>query len=358
MKNKLKEMKGITLIALVITIIVLLILAGVSIATLTGENGILTQATNAKNKTKEAEADEIFKLIANEWKIEKAKGTSLDAFLEEKEEEYGITATADGDGYILEYNGEEIKIDSNGDLTEIEETLEAGLYDENDNLVADWDTLVNTYGFDIEKDGEMPIDTPGDLLNNIAELETGEKLIIDDDITKIGNFGLCNSNLKEIIMQDSVTSIGTCAFMFCTNLTSITISNNITEIPSQAFHGCTNLININIPDGVSEIEWFAFGYCTNLTSITIPDSLISIEHQVFSRCESLSIIYIPSNVESIGYEGGTAPFYGCSSELKIYCGASEAQSGWVTGWNYYSETDTLDVTYGITREQYEALIVE
>ena len=53
-----KKEKGITLIALVITIILLLILAGVSIAMLTGENGILTQAQNAKNKTEEAEAKE------------------------------------------------------------------------------------------------------------------------------------------------------------------------------------------------------------------------------------------------------------------------------------------------------------
>ena len=47
--------KGITLIALVITIIVLLILAGVSIAMLTGQNGILTQASNAKSDTAKAE---------------------------------------------------------------------------------------------------------------------------------------------------------------------------------------------------------------------------------------------------------------------------------------------------------------
>ena len=53
-----KKEKGITLIALVITIIVLLILAGVTIAMLTGENGILTQAQNAKNRTAEAEAQE------------------------------------------------------------------------------------------------------------------------------------------------------------------------------------------------------------------------------------------------------------------------------------------------------------
>ena len=58
MTNKIKTNKGITLIALVITIIVLLILAGVSIAMLTGDNGILTQAQNAKNKTAEAEAEE------------------------------------------------------------------------------------------------------------------------------------------------------------------------------------------------------------------------------------------------------------------------------------------------------------
>ena len=50
--------KGITLIALVITIIVLLILAGVSIAMLTGQNGILTQASNSKDKTSAAEVAE------------------------------------------------------------------------------------------------------------------------------------------------------------------------------------------------------------------------------------------------------------------------------------------------------------
>ena len=57
-EKQLKSNKGITLIALVITIIVLLILAGVSIAMLTGQNGILTQAQNAKNRTEEAQADE------------------------------------------------------------------------------------------------------------------------------------------------------------------------------------------------------------------------------------------------------------------------------------------------------------
>ena len=60
--EKTKELKrrqtGITLIALVITIIVLLILAGVSIATLTGNNGILTQANQAKENNNSAAVKE------------------------------------------------------------------------------------------------------------------------------------------------------------------------------------------------------------------------------------------------------------------------------------------------------------
>ena len=61
-----KQEKGITLIALVITIIVLLILAGISIASLTGENGILKQAETAQEETKKAQYQEILELIGEE----------------------------------------------------------------------------------------------------------------------------------------------------------------------------------------------------------------------------------------------------------------------------------------------------
>ena len=68
LKNLKKANNGITLIALVITIIVLLILAGVSIAMLTGENGILTQANNANKQTEIAQAKERAKLDILEWR--------------------------------------------------------------------------------------------------------------------------------------------------------------------------------------------------------------------------------------------------------------------------------------------------
>ena len=59
-----KSTKGITLIALVVTIIILLILSGVSIAMLTGNNGILSQAGRAKDRTREEGAREKIQLEA------------------------------------------------------------------------------------------------------------------------------------------------------------------------------------------------------------------------------------------------------------------------------------------------------
>lgn len=68
--------KGITLIALVITIIVLLILAGISIAMLTGENGILNKATTAKENTVAADEKEKVSLAYNDVLADKLDGTS------------------------------------------------------------------------------------------------------------------------------------------------------------------------------------------------------------------------------------------------------------------------------------------
>lgn len=65
--------KGITLIALVITIIVLLILAGISIAMLTGDNGLLTKASDAKIKNTHAKVYESMQLAANSYYIEKTQ---------------------------------------------------------------------------------------------------------------------------------------------------------------------------------------------------------------------------------------------------------------------------------------------
>ena len=84
---KTKE-SGITLIALVVTIIVLLILAGVSIAMLTGENGILNQASKAKEETEIGKYKEALDVIRPGLEVEKAiGGLTEEEYLNRYEEE-------------------------------------------------------------------------------------------------------------------------------------------------------------------------------------------------------------------------------------------------------------------------------
>ena len=111
-----KREKGITLIALVITIIVLLILAGVTIATLTGDNGILTKAGDAKTQTEQAKEDENLKIaIAGSYGTDgKLNLKDLKDNLENQKIPY-----TDSDKFPLEVtvNGEKKKIDANGNVT-------------------------------------------------------------------------------------------------------------------------------------------------------------------------------------------------------------------------------------------------
>ncbi len=75
-----RNQKGITLIALVITIIVLLILAGVSIAMLTGQNGILTQAGNAQDQTRDAQIKEAISLAVSTINADLADDVTADVY--------------------------------------------------------------------------------------------------------------------------------------------------------------------------------------------------------------------------------------------------------------------------------------
>lgn len=96
-----KDVKGITLIALVITIIVLLILAAVSIAMLTGENGLLKKATKAKEENKLAQAKEQINLMLQEYRIERDTGSnkSFENFLQEKKNDKKIDGYEKNENY-------------------------------------------------------------------------------------------------------------------------------------------------------------------------------------------------------------------------------------------------------------------
>ena len=139
-KQKLKESKGITLIALVITIIVLLILAGVTIATLTGDNGILKKAGDAKTQTEQAKEDENLKIaIAGSYGTD-GKLNLKD--LKDNLKNQGIKYT-DSKEFPLEVtvNGEKKKIDANGNIIESIQSLKT-----KGTVFKDTTTLEDTYG--------------------------------------------------------------------------------------------------------------------------------------------------------------------------------------------------------------------
>ena len=121
MKNKLKKQlkinKGITLIALVITIIVLLILAGVTIATLTGDNGILTKAQNSKEKNAQKTVEEQINLAVQASRINEGLVINKEILEQEltnngieitksENDELPWTVKKDGYVYTISENGE------------------------------------------------------------------------------------------------------------------------------------------------------------------------------------------------------------------------------------------------------------
>lgn len=185
------------------------------------------------------------------------------------------------------------------------------------------------------------------------------------------------TKIVNLIVSDSVTSIGYSAFAGCSSLESITIPcavrkgpfyypfgdmfsqssydggvattqyyynyNGLTQgsityyIPSSlksvtvtgdilygAFYNCTGLTSITINDGVTSIGDDAFRNCTGLTSITIPDSVTSIGLQVFWGCIGLTSVTIGGGVTNIG----TYAFRECTGLTSITIPNSVASIGY------------------------------
>ena len=116
-----------------------------------------------------------------------------------------------------------------------------------------------------------------------------------------------NTEIKDLVIPNNVTSIGDYTFFGCSSFTSVSISKNVTSIGFGAFYNCSGLTSINIPNSVTSIGVNAFNGCHGLTSVTIPNSLTSISGGTFMNCAGLTSITIGNSVTSIG----DAAFNGC-----------------------------------------------
>lgn len=126
------------------------------------------------------------------------------------------------------------------------------------------------------------------------------EILIPDSITTIGDYAFSGCNYaKEITIPDSVTSIGVCTFTSCENLETVKLSENITVIKYETFSGCKNLKNVVIPDGVTKIESKAFQACEGLERIVIPDSVTEIGGDLFMSCKGLNYVKLSENLARI-----------------------------------------------------------
>lgn len=313
---KVKSGKGITLIALVITIIVLLILAGVSIATLTGDNGILTRAQEAKNKTEEAQKDEENILSSYEDKINEYAGIDWDTVLANAQKHpEQKTSTAIGVGT----DGRAV----NMDLWECT-LLEDGTYALNDSdSVAITGTRTAGYTGNIvdgkiegtipqyikdESDGSfIEVTSIQWLFYQKTELATSPK--IPDTITNMYNtFNGCTNLITVGEIPDSVTNMqGT--FNGCTSLTTVTSLPNNLENMSYTFQNCSKLITVcDIPNNVTNME-ATFLKCTSLIIAPEISSSVTNMHLTFQNCTNLTTVgIIPNSVINM-----QSTFNGCTN---------------------------------------------
>ena len=149
------------------------------------------------------------------------------------------------------------------------------------------------------------------------------------EVVAIGNGAFEDrTDLRTVMIPDSVTEIGSCAFNNCTNLSNVTLSQNLKYMEGRAFGSCEKITKIEIPkslewcgstlydygpfgdctglktvifeNGTTEISSHLFEKCTGLEEINIPDSVTEIEDSAFSGCVNLSKVNIPDTVTIIG----------------------------------------------------------
>lgn len=246
------------------------------------------------------------------------------------------------DGNSYDYSVSDILLSENDYCT----TIEPGLYNSSNTLIASWDDLVNTYGLIIDKDytyntgaetdNTVSSSSGTNVLNTYA-LSTGVKLVIKEGITYIGtNSFRGNTTLQTIIFPKSLKEIGNYAFRNDSNqgnITNITfnIKSNLEKIGRTAFMGNYKIEELFIPKSVKEIggnafrgmnltgninrlEKLVFGYNSSLETIgdssfssntkikyiNFPSKLTLIDDFAFQYCFSLEEIFIPKSVTKIG----------------------------------------------------------
>ena len=102
------------------------------------------------------------------------------------------------------------------------------------------------------------------------------------------------SLIKEVVIDNGITSIGSRSFEYYSNILNVKISNSVTSIESYAFKSCLSLKNIEIPSSVISISDYAFDYCEKLEIVSFFGIIQpSCSNTSFNKCDKLQSIKVP-----------------------------------------------------------------
>lgn len=302
--NKTKE-KGITLVALVTTIVILLILAGVSISLVLSENGIIAKAKEAKKLSTIAHIKETISLELASIEIEyNDKGIKINDS-EKIERVYNRIVS---DNTIND-------VTRVGDLVIFDNEYVISMATAQDAAIADssvWNyyTSINWKGYDDTdylnfafitgyKGTDKDITIPEYVIDNgkicvIREIRNNwdggfsnndniETIRVSDNILKIEQTIFSDmKNLKKVIISDCVKDIANNVFANDYKLEEVKLSKEITEIKDATFYRCFALKSIEIPEKVETIGTNAFTLCLSIGKLEIPASVKEIKDNAFA----------------------------------------------------------------------------
>ena len=284
--------KGITLIALVVTIIALLILAGVAINLTIGDNGVITRASKARLTSELSTYKEELEMYSVGKELEN------NGFMRDT-----LTAGKEKLNYNTQPEGEEgnIKTIINSISDEYLEKLEVikgelliNTKDKNEIEIAQ-SLGIEVNPYDITEEGEL-LSSYGNLL---LMSEDGT-LTIPERVTKIGEGAFSNlEGLKTIIIPGTCKEIAQNAFAYNPTLETVIMEDGVEKIGAKAFTNCTNLISVEMPDSVIEIGASCFALNMKLEKVRFSNMLKTLNNQTFDGCSKLKEIKLPEHLEQI-----------------------------------------------------------
>lgn len=355
---------------------------------LTGENGIINQANNAKDKTEQARVEELVDMAVSSL-IGKNRGstnqiTSEMVAEEVNEMENREDVYAEGSTFPTKIIFPEENREVDVDLTQKEDSNKIYNEDVDENQIAptkifdyeiineakigatDFNSLptkevritkikpeycnndnkssgfIDTNYEIILEDGRkiedlliIPYQVEGKYVENgidgemykITEVNIG--VYWSNETGSYTGYGL-PSNIKKIIYPNTVKKItgDSSQTEKTSTISQIILPNKLEEIGDYALQGCGNLTNIDIPHSVISIGEGAFNLCGSLNNIDIPNGITSIGGYTFNNCKSLTNIKIPSSVTNIESEA----FYQCDNLTTVnYTGTKSQWSSIIIG---------------------------